>query len=41
MTSAPDDSSLSLDHDTNQFFGACGNWTLDLLFNYQILYQLS
>ena len=34
MVSAPDDSSLSLDQNTNKFFGAGGDWILDLLYNH-------
>ena len=41
IASAPDDSSLSSNQDTNQFFGVGGGWTQDLLYNYQKLYQLS
>ena len=41
MASNFNDSSLSLDQDTNQFFGVGGNWTSDFLYNHQRLYQLS
>jgi len=32
---------LLLNQDTNQFFSVDRNWTSNLLFNYQRLYQLS
>ena len=41
MAFAPNDSSLSSNQDTNQFLGVGSDWTPDLLFNYQRLYQLS
>ena len=34
MMFTPDDSSLSSDQNTNQFFGAGRDWTLDLLYNH-------
>ena len=40
MVSAPDNSSLSSDQDTNKF-GVGGDWTPDLLYNHQRLYKLS
>ena len=41
MASAHNDSSLSSNQDTNKFFGVGGDWTPNLLYNYQKLYQLS
>ena len=41
IMSASDDYSLSTNQDTNQFFGVSKDWTLDILFNYQKLYQLN